>query len=105
MTSSGSSMGTRLQRLKRDVEKELKEIRSIGRKKGTNLKMLRLNRPKAEYVSKQEDKTSTKESKTDSKLIYGVVGGFLVLLLVIVAFAVYRNFIAVPASSTKETQL
>ena len=107
MTGSiDSIMETRQGRSKRDATaQDFKEIKSIGRKKGTNLMMLRLNRPRIEYISEQEDKTTNEKTETSPFLIYGLVGGLLVLLLVIVAFLVYRNFSTASASSMKETQL
>lgn len=105
MASSIDSMKTRQRRSKQDASaEEFKEIKSIGRKKGTNLMMLRLNRPRVAYISEQEDKNTTKKTKTNPILICGIVGGLLVFLLVI-AFLVYRNFVAASASKRKETHL
>ena len=90
--------------MKRDALQEVKEIKSIGRKKGTNLKMLRLNRPTVEYISEDQN-NNTQKTESDPTLVYWLVGSLLVLLLVIVGIAVYRLCFVVPVASFKETQL
>ena len=92
-------------RLKRDINDNFKEIKSIGRKKGTNLKMLTLNRPKVEYVFEKEE-TYVKRKSKDPQLLYGLIGGFMVLLLVVLGVVLYRRyfmFTAIPVP--QETQL
>ena len=85
-------------RSRREVrdDESLREIRSIGRKKGTNLKMLNLKRPKVDYVFKREDASHDKaqNDKANLQLTSGLVGGFIVLLLVVAGIVVYRKCFA-----------
>jgi len=92
VTSTDFSMVTRNRR----SDDALREIRSIGRKKGTNLKMLNLRTPKVQYVFKREDtrRDEIRNNKTNLPLTCGLVGGFIVLLLVVVGMVVYRKCFA-----------